>query len=62
MRNYEREYANLMNALAEFTFEMSDEDIEEEIRAEGLDPEIEAGRVKQIMLDAVRKFQADKTA
>ena len=37
-RDYEQELADILNALAESTLEMSDEEIELEIRDEGLDP------------------------
>jgi hypothetical protein len=56
-RNYEEEYSNIMNALAEFTFEMSDEDVEAEIREEGDDPEESGGQVKQILHQAIKAHQ-----
>jgi hypothetical protein len=56
-RNHEEEYANIMNALAEFTFEMSDEDVEAEIREEGDDPEGSGGQVKQILHAAIKAHQ-----
>jgi hypothetical protein len=56
-RDYEEEYSNIMNALAEFTFEMSDEDVEAEIREEGDDPEELGGQVKQILHHAIKAHQ-----
>jgi hypothetical protein len=56
-RNYEEEYSNIMNALAEFTFEMSDEEVEAEIREDDDDPEGSGGQVKKIRHEAIKAHQ-----
>jgi hypothetical protein len=53
-RDYEQELADIVNALAESTLEMSDEEIELEIREEGLDPKIVADQVREIMKSTVK--------
>lgn len=53
-RDYEQELADIVNALAESTLEMSDEEIELEIREEGLDPKIVAEQVREIMKNTVK--------
>jgi hypothetical protein len=45
---------NLMNGLAEECLHMSDEEIREDLREEGLDPDIEAEKTRQTLLDALR--------
>ena len=56
-RDYEQELADIVNALAESTLEMSDEEIELEIREEGLDPQIVAEHVREIMKNTVKSCQ-----
>ena len=56
-RDYEKELADIVNALAESTLEMSDEEIELEIREEGLDPRIVAEHVREILKNTVKSYQ-----
>jgi len=56
-RDYEQELADILNALAESTLEMSDEEIELEIREEGLDPQIVAEHVREILKNTVKSCQ-----
>src|SRR5258708_4815592 len=56
-RDYEQELADIMNALAESTLEMSDEEIAIEIRDEGLDPQIVAMHVRDILKNTVKSCQ-----
>src|SRR5262249_12584371 len=56
-RDYEEELANIANALSESTLEMSDEEIELEIREEGLDPKIVAEQIREIMKNTVKSCQ-----
>jgi hypothetical protein len=56
-RDYEQELANIMNALAESTLEMSDEEIAIEIREEGLEPQVVAMNVRDILKNTVKSCQ-----
>lgn len=56
-RDYEQELADIMNALAESTLEMSDEEIAMEIRDEGLDPQVVAVHVRDILKNTVKSCQ-----
>lgn len=58
-RDPESDLANIYNALAESVLEMSDEEIEEEIRDEGLEPGEVAAHVRQVMRQAVQDYQDD---
>jgi hypothetical protein len=49
MRDYEKEYSNVMNALADSVFEMSDEEVEEYIQKDGDNTE----QIRQVLLNAV---------
>lgn len=51
----EAELASIYNALAESVLEMSDEEIEAEIRDEGLDPGEVAAHVRQVMREAIER-------
>lgn len=55
-KEFEEEYSNIMNGLAELVFEMSDEEIEEEIKEEGDDTE----EIKQVLLNAVKSCRQKK--
>lgn len=57
-RDYEQELADIYNGLAESVLDATDEEIEEEIRAEGLDPEEEAEKVRRILRDAVKNHRS----
>lgn len=54
-RDYEQELSNLYNALAESVLEMSDAEIEQEIRDEGRDPAEVAEQVRDVLLGVVEK-------
>ncbi len=56
-RDYEQELADIMNALAESTLEMSDEEIAIEIRDEGRDPQVVAVHVRDILKNTVKSCQ-----
>jgi hypothetical protein len=56
-RDHDREYSNYMNAMAEFAFEMSDDDVEAEIRNAGGSAEDSGGQVKRILQDAIKTYQ-----
>src|ERR1051326_3632116 len=56
-RDYEQELADIMNALAESTLEMSDEEIAIEISDEGLDPQVVAMHVRDILKNTVKSCQ-----
>jgi hypothetical protein len=60
-RDYEQELASIYNALAESTLEMSDAEIEEEIRSEGRDPIEVAAHVKQVLRDAINPATQTET-
>src|SRR5437899_1789117 len=53
-RNYEKDLRAIYNGLAESILSASDEEILEEVREEGLDPDKEAERVRNVLLSAVR--------
>lgn len=50
-QNYEEQFANICNALAESVFEMSDEEIEREFIEDGGDVE----EIRRVLLNAVEK-------
>lgn len=56
-RDYNKDLANIMNAMAESTLDISDEEIESEIREEGRDPDAVAERVRDVIRDAVKDCQ-----
>jgi hypothetical protein len=56
-RDYEQELADIMNALAESTLEMSDEEIALEVSDEGLDPQGVAMHVRDILKNTVKSCQ-----
>lgn len=53
-RNYDEELARIMNGLAESTLEMSDEELEKELREEGDAPERVAEEVRGVLRRAVK--------
>lgn len=61
MSNKERDYkqglAHVLNTLAESTLDLSDEEVEAEIREEGDDPKEAADRVRNILRRAVKDHQ-----
>jgi glucan phosphorylase len=56
-RNYEEELSNIMNAMAESEWELSDEEVLEEARERGEDPESEAERIKDIFRRIFKEHQ-----
>jgi predicted transcriptional regulator len=56
-RNYNEELANIMNAMAESTLDMTDEEVEAEIREEGRDPDAVAERVRDVVREALKDCQ-----
>ena len=56
-RNYDEELAKIMNALAESTLEISEEELEEELREEGDAPERVAEEVRGVLRRAVKAHQ-----
>ena len=56
-RDYEQELVDIVNALAESTLDMTSEEIELEIKEEGLDPKAVAMQVRELLTNAVRSCQ-----
>jgi hypothetical protein len=56
-RDYEQELADIVNAVAESTLELTAEEIELEIKDEGLDPEAVAMQVRELLTNAVKSCQ-----
>lgn|GEM_PF-1842734 len=56
-RNYDQELASIMNAMAESTLEMTDEELESEIREEGADVDAVAEGVRNILRGAIKASQ-----
>jgi hypothetical protein len=56
-RDYEQELADIVNALAESTLEMTAEEIELEIKEEGLDPKAVAMQVRELLTNTVKSCQ-----
>lgn len=57
MRNYNQEMTNIMNAMADSTLAMTDEEIEAEIKDEGGTPDAVSERVRDIMREAIKSCQ-----
>lgn len=57
MRNYNREMTDIMNAMADSTLDMTDEEIEAEIRDEGVNPDAVSERVRDVMREAIKSCQ-----
>lgn len=57
VRNYEEELNNLTDGVAEYTLDMSDEEIQSEIREEGDDPDRSAEETKDVLRKAVKAFK-----
>lgn len=53
-RDYDEELARIMNGLSESTLRMSDEEIDEELRDEGDDPDRVADEVRSVLRRAVK--------
>ena len=60
MNDYKKQLQFIKDALAESVLESSDEEIIEEVRAEGKNPEKEAEKVKKVLLDEMEKFKSKK--
>ena len=56
-RNHEAELASVMNTLAESVAELSDAEVFEEVRLDGLSPEHEAAEIKALLKNTVKNFQ-----
>ena len=56
-RDYELELFNVMNALADVEWEMSESEILDELRGDGRDLETEAESVREIFRRAVKEFR-----
>ncbi len=56
-RNYEEELARIEDELSESTLYMTDEEIVEEIREEGRDPDEVNDRVKQILRETTKHYR-----
>jgi hypothetical protein len=56
-RDYEQELSNIMDTLAESTLEMTDEEIRLEIKDEGLDPEVLAMQLRELLTKTVKSCQ-----
>lgn len=50
----------IMDGIVESILEASDEEIEDDVRALGEDPDEAAMRTRKVMLDAVRRFRAER--
>jgi hypothetical protein len=57
LRNYEEELNNLVEGVAEYTLDMSDEEIQSEIREEGDDPNGCAEETRDVLRKAVKAFK-----
>lgn len=47
--DYDEQLANIMNSLADSVLELSDEELLAEVRKEGVDPHVEAGRTREFL-------------
>jgi hypothetical protein len=56
-RDYDKEYQALMDALAESVLRESPEELVKDVRADGVDPDEYAEKLRQAMLDAVKAYQ-----
>jgi hypothetical protein len=56
-RNYKEGLAHVMNTLAESTLDLSDEEVEAEIREEGDDPKETADHIRKLLRKAVKEHQ-----
>ena len=53
-RDYDKEYETLMRALADSVLKESPEELVNDLRAEGIDPDQYAENLRKVMLDAVK--------
>lgn len=53
-RDYNQELASIMNAMAESTLDLTDEEIESEIREEGGNPDAVADHVRDVLRQAIK--------
>jgi len=56
-RDWAKELDNIIGGLAESVFELSDEEVEEELRSMGEDPDAVADEVRRVLLDAVDRYE-----
>lgn len=56
-RDYGKELADIMNTMAESTLDMTDEEIESEVREEGGDPDAVAERARNVIRQAIKSCQ-----
>jgi hypothetical protein len=56
-RDWAAELENIVGGAAEALFEASDEEIAEELRSMGEDPDAAAERVRAVLLDAVDRYE-----
>jgi hypothetical protein len=56
-RNYDEELARIMNGLAESTLNMSDEELDKELREEGEEPERVVEEVRDVIRRAVKSHR-----
>ncbi len=57
---YDEQLANIMCGLADSVLELSDEQILSEIREEGIDPAIEAARIRNVLRQASKAHRQKK--
>lgn len=56
-RNHNKDWASIMSAMAEHTLDITDEELFDEIRAEGEDPDQSSEHVRDVLLRAVKSYQ-----
>lgn len=56
-RDWEKELENIVNVAAESVFDASDEEIAEELRSMGEDPDAVADDVRAVLLGAVDRYE-----
>jgi hypothetical protein len=56
-RDWATELDNILGGAAEAVFELSDEEVEEELRSMGEDPDAVAEEVRSVLLDAVDRYE-----
>jgi hypothetical protein len=58
--NYEEQLANIMSRLADSVLDLSDEEIFTEARERGMDPDVEAERVRNVLRQASKAHRQKK--
>jgi len=56
-KNYEKELKAIMDALADSTIEATDQEVLEDIRHQGLEPDTLANEVRKNLLNVVKNYQ-----